>query len=61
MGREVGRGVQDGEHVYTHGGCMLMYGKTNTILLSKKNNNSNKTISKKIIKIIPDRIKLQIA
>ena len=27
-----GRGVQDGEHVYTHGGCMLMYGKTNTIL-----------------------------
>ena len=27
-----GRWVQDGEHVYTHGGCMLMYGKTNTIL-----------------------------
>ena len=27
-----GSGVQDGEHVYTHGGCMLMYGKTNTIL-----------------------------
>ena len=27
-----GRGVQDGEHVYTHGECMLMYGKTNTIL-----------------------------
>jgi len=27
-----GRGVQDGEHVNTHGGCMLMYGKTNTIL-----------------------------
>ena len=27
-----GRGVHDGEHVYTHGGCMLMYGKTNTIL-----------------------------
>ena len=26
------RGVQDGEHVYTCGGCMLMYGKTNTIL-----------------------------
>ena len=25
-------GVQDGEHVYTHGGFMLMYGKTNTIL-----------------------------
>ena len=27
-----GRGVQDGEHVYTHGGFMWMYGKTNTIL-----------------------------
>ena len=27
-----GRRVQDAEHVYTHGGCMLMYGKTNTIL-----------------------------
>ena len=27
-----GRGVQDGEHVYTRGGLMLMYGKTNTIL-----------------------------
>ena len=26
------RGVQDGEHVYTHGGFMLMYGKINTIL-----------------------------
>jgi len=32
-----GRGVQDGEHVYTHGGLMLMYGKTNTILYSKIN------------------------
>ena len=29
-----GRGVQDGEHVYTHGGFMLMDGKTNTILQS---------------------------
>ena len=29
-----GRGVRDGEHVYTCGGFMLMYGKTNTILLS---------------------------
>ena len=27
-----GSGVQDGEHVYTRGRCMLMYGKTNTIL-----------------------------
>jgi len=27
-----GRGVRDGEHVYTCGRFMLMYGKTNTIL-----------------------------
>ena len=27
-----GRGVKDWEHVYTHGGFMLMCGKTNTIL-----------------------------
>jgi len=27
-----GRGVQDGEHMYTRGGFMSMYGKTNTIL-----------------------------
>ena len=27
-----GRGVQDGEHVYTRGRFMLKYGKTNTIL-----------------------------
>ena len=27
-----GRRVQDGEHMYTRGGFMLMYGKTNTIL-----------------------------
>ena len=26
------RGDQDGEHMYTHGGFMLIYGKTNTIL-----------------------------
>ena len=26
------RGIQDGKHVYTRGGFMLMYGKTNTIL-----------------------------
>ena len=26
------RGVQDGEYMYTHGGFMSMYGKTNTIL-----------------------------
>ena len=29
-----GRGIQDGEQVYTHGRFMLMYGKTNTILYS---------------------------
>ena len=27
-----GRGVQDGEHMYTRGRFMSMYGKTNTIL-----------------------------
>ena len=31
-GEGEGRGVQDAEHVYTCGGFMLMYGKTNTIL-----------------------------
>ena len=31
-GEVVRRGVQDQEHVYTHSGFMLMYGKTNTIL-----------------------------
>jgi len=31
-GEEGGRGVQDGENVYTRGGFMLMYGKINTIL-----------------------------
>ena len=25
-------GIQDGEHVHTCGGFMMMYGKTNTIL-----------------------------
>jgi len=36
------RRVEDGEHMYTHGRFMLMYGKTNgktnTILYSKKIN-----------------------
>ena len=27
-----GRGVQDGEPMYTHGGFISMYGKINTIL-----------------------------
>ena len=30
--RKEKKGVQDAEHVYTCGGFMLMYGKTNTIL-----------------------------
>ena len=35
-GEGSGRRVQDGEHMYTCGGFMLMYGKTNTILLSNQ-------------------------
>ena len=31
-GEGVWRGVQDGEHMYTHGGFMFMYGKTSIIL-----------------------------
>ena len=31
-GKRGGRGVQDGECMYTCGGFMSMYGKTNTIL-----------------------------
>ena len=31
-GREEGGGVQDGEHMHTHGRFMSMCGKTNTIL-----------------------------
>ena len=31
-GREVEEGFRMGEHMYTRGGFMLMYGKTNTIL-----------------------------
>ena len=27
-----GRGIQDGEHMYTRGRFMLMYGKTNPVL-----------------------------
>ena len=33
-GEGSGRRVQEGEHVYTRGRFMLMYGKTNTILES---------------------------
>ena len=32
MGRKVGGGVQNGEHMYTHGGFMSMYDKTNATL-----------------------------
>ena len=32
MGREVGGGVQDREHMYTYGGFMSVYGKTNTMV-----------------------------
>ena len=45
-----GRGVQDGEHVYNHGGFMLMYGKTNTIyniVKLKKKKKLKKQIKKK--------------
>ena len=31
-GERGGRGVQDGEHMYTHGRFKSMYGKTNTML-----------------------------
>ena len=31
-GESVGGGVQDGEHMNTHGGFKSMYGKTNTML-----------------------------
>ena len=41
-GKGDGMGVQDGEHVYTRGRCMLMYGKTNTICKVKKKKNNNK-------------------
>ena len=32
IGREAAGGVQDGEHMYTRGGFMSTYGKTNKIL-----------------------------
>ena len=41
-----GRRVQDGEHMYTCGGLILIYGKTNTILikLKKKKTGGEKAI-----------------
>ena len=35
MGWEVGGGVQDWELMYTRGGLMSMYGKTNTVFKEK--------------------------
>ena len=31
-GKGGGRGIQDGEHMYTHGGFKSTYGKTNAML-----------------------------
>ena len=42
-----GRGVQDWEHVYTRGGFMLMYCKTNTIFKVKKKMNPPANAKKK--------------
>ena len=36
-GEEGGRGLQDGEHMYTRGRFILMYVKTNTISLLASN------------------------
>ena len=41
-----GRRVQNGEHVYTCGGFMLIYGKTNTICKFKKFKNKKKFFNK---------------
>ena len=52
-----GRRVQNGEHMYTCGGFILIYGKTNTIVKlknkikkqnSKKKSNQKNEINKKI-------------
>ena len=37
-----GRGVQDGEHMYTHSRFILMYSKINTILKKKKKKKGKK-------------------
>ena len=39
-------GVQDGDHMYTHGGFMSMYGKTNTINEKKKKRKKKKSRSR---------------
>ena len=51
-----GSGVQDGEHMYTCGTFMLMYGKTNTILYS---NYPSIKINKFILKIIEHKYMLK--
>ena len=38
IGREVGGGVQNWEFMYTRGGFMLMYGKTNKKIKEKVKN-----------------------
>ena len=43
-------GVQDGEHMYTHGGFMSMYGKTSTMLYLASNSiNLIKKIEKEAV------------
>ena len=39
-----GRGVQDGEHVYTHGWFMSMYGKNHYNIVKQLASNWNKLI-----------------
>ena len=43
---EGGWWVQDGEHVYTRGGFMLMNGKTNTIFKKKQNGRTRDLVKK---------------
>ena len=40
-----GRRVQDGEHMYTCGGFILIFGKTNTIMQSLKKKKKNFLVS----------------
>ena len=42
MGRELGRGVQDGEHMYTRGWFMPMYGKNHHNIIKLLASNENK-------------------
>ena len=44
-----GRGVQDEEQVYTHGGFMLMYGKANTILSSQKKKKKTQVLPRLLV------------